>query len=26
MAVRGVDPLTLTMKLEHYEQKNNRIP
>jgi hypothetical protein len=26
MAVRGVDPPTLTMKLEHYEQKNNRIP
>jgi hypothetical protein len=26
MAVRGVDHLRLTMKLEHYEQKNNRIP
>jgi hypothetical protein len=25
MAVRGIDPLTLTMKLEHYEQKNDRI-
>jgi hypothetical protein len=26
MAVRGVDPLTLTMKLEYYEQKNDSIP
>jgi hypothetical protein len=26
MAVRGIDPLTLTMKLEHYEQKNDSIP
>ena len=26
MAVRGVDHLTLTMKLEHYEQKNDSIP
>jgi hypothetical protein len=26
MAVRGVDSLTLIMKLEHYEQKNDSIP